>query len=305
MRHYTKMHNAWPSGLRSGLAGALTIAALVAGCTLVAPSGTSTPVKSLRLYVFDCGVLVRSENNPLRYGLKPNQVENSSFADPCFLVVHPRGTLLWDVGIIPDAQIKPGGVDIPRGPLFPRDSNRAERTLRSQLQAIGYDASRINYLAISHRHADHLANVNEYAASTWLVQAAEHAVMFSDAERAKPLFELYRALEKSKTVMLNGEHDVFGDGSVVLKPTPGHTEGHQSLYVRLANTGPVLLSGDLFHYPNERVLNTYPEFEVSVKQTVVSRAAMEKFMKETGAKLWIQHDMAEFRAHKKSPAYYD
>ena len=283
--------------------GVLTFAA---GVTLApAQIRAPEPVKALRLYLFDCGVLVRSETNPLRYGLQPNQVVNSNFADPCFLVVHPRGTLLWDVGIIPDAQIKPGGVEFPRGPLYPRDSNRAERTLKSQLQEIGYEASRITYLALSHRHADHVANANDYAGSTWLVQAAEHAAMFNDKARAAPLFQMYAALEKSKTVLLNGDHDVFGDGSVVLKPTPGHTEGHQSLFLRLANTGPVVLSGDLFHYPNERTLNTFPVAEMSVKQTADSRVALEKFMKETGAKLWIQHDMAEFRAHKKSPAYYD
>jgi glyoxylase-like metal-dependent hydrolase (beta-lactamase superfamily II) len=278
---------------------------LMASCTSTPPSGGAGAVPSPRLYVFDCGVLVRGANNPLRYGLQANQVVNSNFADPCFLVVHPRGTLLWDVGIIPDAQIKPGGVEFPRGPLYPGDANRAERTLRSQLAEIGYGPANVTYLAISHRHADHVANANDYAGATLLIQADERAVMFRDKARLDPLFKMYGALENSKTLLLKGEHDVFGDGSVVLKPTPGHTEGHQSLFLRLKNTGPVLLSGDLFHYPNERVFNTFPVGDVSVKQTAASRAYIEQLLKDTGAKLWIQHDMAEFRAHRKSPAYYD
>ena len=66
-------------------------------------------VQSVRLYVLDCGVLVRGE--PTAYGLTREQVGETNFSDACYLVVHPKGTLLWDVGIIPDSQIKPGGIE--------------------------------------------------------------------------------------------------------------------------------------------------------------------------------------------------
>src|SRR5262249_9323059 len=151
-------------------------------------------VSSARLYIFDCGVLKRGE--PTSYGLTRSQVGSTDFSDPCYLVVHPRGTLLWDVGIIPDDQIKPGGVE----PTAARGTNVATRPLRSQLKELGYGAADITYLAISHGHADHVANANEYAGSTVLVQAAEWDFIFGDAQRKEPFFSNYSALQRSKVV---------------------------------------------------------------------------------------------------------
>jgi N-acyl homoserine lactone hydrolase len=152
-------------------------------------------------------------------------------------------------------------------------------------------------------HYDHTTNANDYAASTWLVQQAERDRMFGDKPPSN--FASYSALKNSKTIILHGDHDVFGDGAVVIKSTPGHTPGHQSLFIKLARTGPVFLSGDLYHYPEERVQGVAPTFEFNQEQTLASRAAMEAFMKSTGAQLWIQHDILGNAALKKSPAYYD
>ncbi len=80
--------------------------------------------------------------------------------------------------------------------------------------------------------------------------------------------ETYSALKNSRTALITtAEHDVFGDGTVIIKQAPGHTEGHAVLYVKLANTGGVVLSGDLYHYPAERTLGRLPTFEVSEAQT--------------------------------------
>jgi len=114
----------------------------------------------------------------------------------------------------------------------------------------------------------------------------------------------YKALKDSKTEILNGDRDVFGDGSVVLKFTPGHTPGHQSLYVKLAKTGGIVLSGDLYHYPEERTLGRMPEAEKST-QTAASRAALDAFMKQVNAELWIEHDISRFSKQKKAPDYYE
>ena len=263
------------------------------------------PIDSLHMYIFDCGFLNRGDANPGRYGLALDQVETTSFADPCYLFVHPEGSLLWEAGILPDRLIESGETEVPRGPEFPVDSNRAERTLSSQLEEIGYDPSEITYLAVSHRHADHTANMNDYAGSTWLVQVAGREAMFSDEAQEAAIFENYDALENSPTIILNGDHDVFGDGSVVIKSTPGHTEGHQSLFVHLPNTGPLFLSGDLYHFRGERTLDTYPNFEVSLEQTRASRKSVEEFLESTGAELWIQHEVNLFESLRKSPAYYD
>ena len=274
------------------------LASLLAGLGGAAAQRSARPVQSVRLYVFDCGVLVRGE--PTAYNLTREQVGETNFADACYLVAHPKGTLLWDVGIIPDAQIKPGGVEIPVG----NGSNKAQKTLIGQLAAIGYKPADITYLAVSHGHADHVANANAYAGSTWLVQKAERAAMFGEAAQTGAAFPTYSALKNSKTIELTGDYDVFGDGTVVIKSTPGHTPGHQSLFVKLARTGGVVLTGDLYHYAAERTLKKIPNQD-NKELTQASRAAIEAFLVKTRAQLWIQHDMIANAKLKKSPLYYD
>ena len=276
------------------------LVSVLAGLGSVAAQSRARQVESVRLYVFDCGVLVRGE--PTAYNLTREQVGDTNFADACYLVAHPKGTLLWDVGIIPDAQIKPGGVEIPVGTGGNR--NKAQRTLIDQLSELGYERSDITYLAVSHGHADHVANANDYAGSTWLAQRAERDAMFSAQAQTTPAFPTYSALKNSHTIELTGDHDVFGDGAVVLKSTPGHTPGHQSLFVKLARTGAVVLTGDLYHYAAERELKKIPNND-NKDLTQASRAAMETFLQETGAQLWIQHDIFANARLKKSPLYYD
>jgi glyoxylase-like metal-dependent hydrolase (beta-lactamase superfamily II) len=112
--------------------------------------------------------------------------------------------------------------------------------------------------------------------------------------------KFFEGLANSKTVVLNNEdHDVFGDGTVVIKTSPGHTPGHQALYLKLANTGNVLLSGDLYHYPE--VPTTDPDRE----QTAKSREMIEDFVKKNHAQLWIQHDYTAGTKRKIAPAFYD
>jgi len=91
---------------------------------------------------------------------------------------------------------------------------------------------------------------------------------------------------------------------VVIKSTPGHTVGHQVLFVKLPKTGPIVLSGDLYHYPGERTLNRMPDREKTAG-TPESRAKIEALVRESGAQLWIGHDIQTFATLKKSPEYYD
>lgn len=282
---------------RAMLVGLLAVAAIGRGHAQV----TAPVVQSVRLYVFDCGMLIRGE--PTAYNLTRADVADTNFADPCFLVAHPKGTLLWDVGIIPDAMITSGVVDVPTGAGTNR--NKASKTLKSQLAEIGYGPANITYLATSHGHADHVANANDYTASTWLVQKAERDSMFSETAQKAPFFSTYSGLRTSKSVTLTGDHDVFGDGTIILKSTPGHTPGHQSLFVKLPRTGAVVLSGDLYHYPAERTLKKIPNNDFNKDQTQASRASIDELLKKTAGQLWIQHDTVANAAIKKSPLYYD
>jgi len=249
------------------------------------------------LYVFDCGTL-KSGNPDI---LLARGVTTTDMSVTAYLIVHPRGTLLWDTGVIPDELIKPGGTTEARATVM--------KTLQSQLAEIGYKPSDITYLALSHNHYDHSANANNFAGSTWLVQKAERAAMFPDTPPQNPnnAAPRFSALKNSKTVLLDGDHDVFGDGSVVIVATPGHTPGHQSLFVNLRRTGPVVLSGDLYHYPAERTLKDFTPFAAlgNPEMEAKSKAKLEALLKEKKATLWIQHDIIEYAKLKKSPSFYE
>jgi N-acyl homoserine lactone hydrolase len=249
-----------------------------------------------RLYIMDCGAIpgVGAET----FSLKPEEVATPGLVTPCYFVVHPKGTLVWDVGQIPDANIAPGGGETKQGAFI------ATKGLLPQLAEVGYTPDKITYLAMSHFHGDHTANANAFAGSTWLVQETERNAMFSGNTGKFGTPQQYEKLKSAKTELLHGDHDVFGDGNVVIKSTPGHTPGHQSLFLKLAKTGPVLLSGDLYHYPEERTLNRIPAMD-NQDETRKSREAMEAFLKESGAALWIQHDRAAWGKLNKSPAFYE
>jgi N-acyl homoserine lactone hydrolase len=116
----------------------------------------------------------------------------------------------------------------------------------------------------------------------------------------------YSALRNSKTVILDkDDYDVFGDGTVVIKSAPGHTPGHQVLFLKFKKTGPVLVAGDLYHYPEERTLNKFPSFEYNKEQSAVSRKKIDEFLQKTGAQMWIEHDQATFDKLKKAPEFYE
>jgi len=257
--------------------------------------------------VFDCGTLHIADTG--RFSLKKNEVATSDLSVPCFLVAHPKGTLIWDTGAVPDADWKPTGAAVTHHVVLP-DSQERDVTmlkpLKAQLAEVGYSPVDITYLALSHYHYDHTANANEFAGATWLVRENERDAMFAEKPPGVTRPSTYAALRNSKMFIIKSdEYDVFGDGTVVIKSAPGHTPGHQVLYVKLAKTGGVLLSGDLYHYPEERALNRVPTFEFNQEQTRASRVLIEAFLRKTDAQLWIQHDLRANAKLKKAPDYYE
>jgi N-acyl homoserine lactone hydrolase len=282
------------------------LAAIVSVVLSVLPANTQTakpqPPSSVRLYVLDCGKITPTtvEN----YNLKPSEMATTEMITPCFLIAHPRGTLMWDTGEIADAAFKDG--------VSPQKLNAytVQRPLLPQLGAIGYTPADITYLGLSHFHRDHVANASQFAKSTWIVQKADRDAILAPrpvgqpSRVPEPVF--FEGLENAKTVLLNGEdHDVFGDGTVVIKSTPGHTPGHQSLFLKLANTGNVLLSGDLYHYPEELTLKRVPSTDPDRESTAKSREKIEEFVKQNHAQLWIQHDYTAGIKRKVAPEFYD
>ena len=271
--------------------------------TIVALAQIPAP---LRVYVFDGGIL---ESDPGRYQLTKEEVGETRLSVACYLIAHPRGLLMWDTCAVPDAEWTPTGQPREQRLVLPDGTDRRvtiQSSLEAQLKATGHRAADVTHLALSHYHWDHTANANAFAGATWLVAPVEQEAMFVEKPAGSARPPTYARLRTSKRVALTAqEHDVFGDGAVVVKQAPGHTPGHLVLYVKLAKTGGVVLSGDLYHYPQERTLDRYPNFEASVEQTRASRTALDAFLTRTGAQLWIQHDLTAHAKLRKAPHFYE
>jgi N-acyl homoserine lactone hydrolase len=275
-------------------------ATLVLACSSAWRPAAAAAVSSVRLYILDCGTIAPMD--PALFNLKKEEVKSDmSFVSPCYLIVHPKGTLVWDVGQVPDKDIPDDGTEVVQQGIL-----KATRRLAPQLAALGHPIKGITFVAMSHYHVDHTANANLFAGSTWIVQQKEYDAMFSDAPTGIRDPATYQELKSSKRITLNNEdHDVFGDGTVIIKTAPGHTPGHQMLFLKLAKFGPLLLAGDLYHLPEERALDRVPTFDYDANMTRATRKSVERFVKQEHATLWIQHDPATNAHLKKAPLYYD
>jgi glyoxylase-like metal-dependent hydrolase (beta-lactamase superfamily II) len=274
---------------RSHVARALVCLALLPQPALAGP----------RLAVFDCGTIVFE--SIANFGLAENETPVRELFVPCYLVQHERGTLFWDGGLALDLASR-GWVEPEPGMKL-----RYDRSVLEQLAAMGFPAAEIDYVAFSHMHFDHVGAANAFAASTLLIQRTEHRAAFAEAERYPGLFEtgLYEKLRGAKTALLDGDHDVFGDGSVEILSAPGHTPGHQVLYVDLAKTGPVVLSGDLYHFEESRALRRVPVFNTDAEATLRAMDRIEGIVQQRGATLWIEHVKALADRLRKAPYFHE
>jgi N-acyl homoserine lactone hydrolase len=277
--------------------GATVAARLVRGATavvLLMLSGFTFAAP--RLYVFDCGLLRLADVS--MFGLSAEETPVRELFVPCYLVEHEQGMLFWDGGL-------PLAVAEAQGPVPLDDGEMVyERSVIEQLAELGISPADIRYAAFSHLHFDHVGAADAMAGAAVLMQRAEWDSAFSD----EPGFvdaSLFGRLKDAQMTLLDGDHDVFGDGSVKLISTPGHTPGHQALLVELENTGPILLSGDLYHFRESRTLRRVPHFNFDAQQTFESMDKVEALLEARGATLWIEHDKAFADTLRKAPEYYD
>ena len=273
-----------------------TIALVVAACGEL--NKAPPPGGVQRLYVLYCGEAKIPDLSPWSPGFHVG--EAALFSDNCYLIQHGKDWMLWDTGY-PDAL-----VDKPDGIVGPRSTALRKKTLASQLAEIGVAPSQINVLAFSHSHGDHVGNGNLFTAATLFIQKAEYDAAFGpDAAKFGFVPATYEQLRNGRIVQLEGDADVFGDGSVRILATPGHTPGHQSLLVRLPKTGAVVLSGDVAHFQENFDERRVPGFNFDQAQSLRSMGKIAGIVESEHARLWINHDAAQSATIAHAPQFVD
>ena len=270
----------------------LAVAAALA-CSLAAASAFGQAGKPgvEKLYILNCGEGVAGDIS--RWSPGVNEGKSMDFVDNCYLIKHAQGWFLWDTGLADAIAAMPNG----QTPPDPRMTHwRRPKTLAAQLGELGVKPSDIKYMAVSHTHPDHIGNVEMFPQTMLLVQKAEYEWPGS----AGPRFKAEHPVTK-----LTGDHDVFGDGSVTIISTPGHTPGLQSLLVRLPKTGAVLLSGDAAHFKDNWENRRVPANNTSKEETVASMQRMAGLLEKEHAQLWINHDKAQRDTLKMAPEFYE
>ena len=271
----------------------------ISGCNPTEePTSLVSEASGPKLSVFDCGWL-RFEDITL-FGLSNEESPVREMFVPCYLIEHQGKKMIWDFGLPPNI-IGAGVVE-----YVPGATMRYDVSIIDQLKTLGLEPSDIDFIAPSHLHFDHAGALSLFKGSTLLIQKAERdSVVDAATENVAIDPSLFAGMEDTPTVQLEGDHDVFGDGKVVIYSTPGHTAGHQVLFIDLENTGKVVLSGDLYHFRFSRENQRAPEFNFSRDQTLESMKRVEALLEEKDATLWIEHDHALADTLKKSPAFYD
>ncbi|MEW6989132.1 N-acyl homoserine lactonase family protein [Colwelliaceae bacterium 6441] len=252
---------------------------------------------NIKLYTIDCGTLDVADIAVLS-STGEYDGQQLKMANPCFLIRHPQGDLLWETGHIDSL------ADNREGEVSGVWHSKRSTKLIEQLALLQVKPQDIEYLALSHVHPDHAGNANKFSYSTFIVNALEREYMF--LAQTKTYFgAFYQELESAKTIVFNTEHDVFNDGSVIIHSMPGHTPGSSTLLVRLKESGNILLSGDLYIHARGRELNTMHQYNVDKKLTLTSRSKFEALAKREKAKVVIQHEHADFKRLPKFPHFLD
>jgi len=266
--------------------------AVLSALLILVVSASAQPKSGVdKLYILNCGEGVAgdiSRWSGVDVGKSMEMSEN------CYLIHHTQGWLLWDTGIADSIVAMPKGL----APSDPRAIHwHVTKTLASQFEMLGVKPADIKYVAISHSHVDHVGNVEMFPQAMLLVQKAEY-------DWPNPL-GIGRFKPEHPVTKLEGDRDVFGDGSVTIFATPGHTPGHQSLLVKLPKTGAIVLSGDAVHFQSNWDNRRVPSINPDKDKTAASMQRIADVMAKEHAKLWINHDAAQRKTLKLAPAFYD
>ncbi|MBB6188722.1 N-acyl homoserine lactonase family protein [Rhodanobacter sp. MP7CTX1] len=257
-----------------------------------------------RLYRLDCGHSLANDESVWTPG--KNVGRSIQFSSTCWLIKHGDTWLLWDTGV-PEATLNDprGWSTLPKLIVYHLD-----KSLTSQLAEIGLKPGDITYVAVSHTHGDHIGNVDLFPEATVLIQRAEYNWIHSSNgtnENVNQLMALARKLlgTPKKLQLLDGDTDVFGDGSVVLISTPGHTPGSQSLLVHLKKSGFIILSGDVAHSAENLRNDVVPTLNTDRAESIASMEEIKRMIATYKATIFINHDKKQTDTLKLLPAFYD
>jgi glyoxylase-like metal-dependent hydrolase (beta-lactamase superfamily II) len=271
---------------------AATAASLLAGCQAFEPlSGVD------RMYVIDCGE--NHVKDVSRWTPGVNVGKPHVFSNHCYLIRHAKGWMLWDSGNADRLAAMPNGFTGPTG-----ITAMMKTPLVESLKKIGIAPAEIQHFAMSHSHGDHSGNANLFAASTIYMQQAEYAAVFGgEPQKYGVVPANFEKLRGAKIVQLKGDHDVFDDGTVVIRSAPGHTPGHQVLMVRLPRSGFVMLTGDMVHLGYSWQNRVVPSFNFDVAQSGYTIDRMKEHAAQFKAQVWINHDKEQHASIPKAPEY--
>ena len=297
----------------------LAAMALMLGLFCPGPASAQSKKSGVdKLYVLDCGK-GHAPDESARWTPGSNVGKPIDISVSCYLIHHAQGYFLWDTGISDRVASLPDGWlptnDAAKDILWTR-----AKTLAAQLKEINVQPPDIRYIGISHTHPDHIGNVELFPKTTVLIQKAEYdfffgpakpgaAVLPAEALTVPPGDPTPRFSKDHPVTMVQEDLDVFGDGSIMIVSTPGHTPGHESLLVHLPKAGWILLSGDAVHlqtnWDNRRIpyfgsMPTEQRFE-----TLLSMQRMADLMSFYHAQLWINHEIDQSKKQKHSPEYYE
>jgi N-acyl homoserine lactone hydrolase len=257
-----------------------------------------------KLYRLDCGHSLANDESVWTPG--ENVGRSIEFSSTCWLIKRGSEWVLWDTGV-PQATLNDpkGWSTLPKLIVYHLD-----KTITGQLAEIGLKTSDITYVAISHTHGDHIGNVGLFPNSTILMQRVEYTWISSPDgtnDNVNQLKALARKLlgTPKQLQLLDGDTDVFGDGSVTLISTPGHTPGSQSMLVHLKNSGFIILSGDVVHLEENFEKNIVPSLNTDKATSIASMDRVRRMIATYQAKLFINHDKAQSDTLKLLPAFYD
>ena len=258
---------------------------LASSATIGVAQGTTPQTAPIKMWRLDCGTIDASLSGFSDTGLYQGQ--SRTLVASCYLIKHGDTYLLWDTGLDGTLAGKPKG----SGRLLLKER------IVPQLARIGVKPEDVNLVGVSHHHFDHVGQLGDFPNATLLIGKADLEVLKIPQSTGPDMSHWTGG--KGKVEPLNGDKDVFGDGRVVMLAMPGHTPGHQSLYVRLAS-GAVLLSGDQYHFAEQLSNKGVPPFNHNRADTLASHDRFERIAANYNAKIIIQHEPADVA---KLPAF--